>query len=190
MTAVDSSLWGWGACSTTLPAVSAAALGAWSERWRYKRLPPEEWAPRRRLDLTTTLPDVLSDIGTALPEPTLPGSDIPLASELDWTVRAGFPDPPDIRRWEWEISDWGRWRFKEHITQFEGRALCTHLSHLALDSSIHNREMLMFVDRFSTACAVSKGRGSDIGMLQSTRRVAAVCFACNVGLHVRWVPSE
>ena len=23
-------------------------IGRWSERWRYKRLPPSEWGPRRR----------------------------------------------------------------------------------------------------------------------------------------------
>ena len=190
VTAVDSSLWGWGACTTTLPATTVASLGAWTETWRYRRLPPEEWAPRRRLDLTTDQPDVFDDIGTALSPPVLPDTDIPRPTELDWEWRAGFPDPPDIRKWDWDISDWGKWRFKEHITQLEGRALVTHLSHLVLDRDAHNRETLVFVDSFSTACAMSKGRGQDIGMLQSTRRVAALCFACNIGLHVRWVPSE
>ena len=132
MTAVDISLWGWGACSTTLPVASAAAHGSWSERWRYKLLLPEEWAPRRRLDLSTTMPDVLSDIGTALLPPTLPDSDIPRASELDWTVRAGFPDPPDIRQCNWEIFRLGSMAFQR--TYYTTRGACALYSSISFSS--------------------------------------------------------
>ena len=49
--------------------------------------------------------------------------------------------------------------------------------------------MIAFLS-FAVALSVSKGRGSSYGMLQSTRRVAALLFAANVGLHLRWLPSE
>ena len=49
---IDSSLYGWGVCcSCTRDVREVAEAGRWNERWRYKRLPPEEWAPRRRVGL-------------------------------------------------------------------------------------------------------------------------------------------
>lgn len=48
VTCTDASPDGYGICQTTLPNETVNNIGRWQERWRYKRLPPSEWAPRRR----------------------------------------------------------------------------------------------------------------------------------------------
>ena len=171
VSAVDASPTGWGACTTTLPTTTVASLGEWSERWRFRRLRPEEWAPRRRVQIEPL--DALNDPASVLPPPVLSGTSIPRASNLDWVSREGFPDPPDLRKWTWETEDFGRWRFSEHITQLEGRAFCTHLSRFCLNTEHHDKEILIFVDSNAVALAMGKGRASSFSLLQSCRRAAA-----------------
>ena len=42
----DASPDGHGICERQLDTQTVADIGRWQERWRYKRLPPEDWAPR------------------------------------------------------------------------------------------------------------------------------------------------
>lgn len=44
----DASPYGLGICEHAVQNAKAESLGRWNERWRYKRLGPSEWAPRRR----------------------------------------------------------------------------------------------------------------------------------------------
>ena len=44
----DASPDGYGVCCREVERSTAESLGRWNERWRFKRLGPEEWAPRRR----------------------------------------------------------------------------------------------------------------------------------------------
>ena len=187
--AIDSSLFGWGVTSCTRDVAEVAEAGRWNERWRYKRLPPEEWAPRRRVGLDD--PDPFADASTALEAPTLPHSLIPRPSELDWQEREGFPNPDsELPSWDWKVESFGKWRFHEHITQLEARALTTHLSRYLAQPHTHGLELLQYVDSFAVALSMSKGRGKSHGLLQSSRRVCALLLAANVGLHLRWLPSE
>ena len=48
ITCTDASPDGFGICEQRVGGASAQRLGRWNERWRFKRLGPEEWAPRRR----------------------------------------------------------------------------------------------------------------------------------------------
>ena len=57
LTATDASPDGFGVCEREASADTVSSLGEWNERWRFRRLPPEQWGPRQRaLGL-----DVLSD---------------------------------------------------------------------------------------------------------------------------------
>lgn len=44
----DASPDGFGICERVLDKRTISDIGRWNERWRYKRLAPEDWAPRRR----------------------------------------------------------------------------------------------------------------------------------------------
>ena len=93
--AIDSSLYGWGTCVATRPRQDVARAGGWNERWRYKCLDPQEWAPCPRVGFfEQSGKDPLSDTATCTEAPHFPNSDIPRASEIDWKLRSGFPDPP------------------------------------------------------------------------------------------------
>jgi len=39
---------GFGVCERHISAQQSQSLGEWSERWRFKRLPPHLWNPRER----------------------------------------------------------------------------------------------------------------------------------------------
>ena len=48
ITVTDASPEGFGICEGEFESSVISKVGQWQERWRYKRLPIEEWAPRRR----------------------------------------------------------------------------------------------------------------------------------------------
>eukprot|EP00973_Karenia_brevis_P042187 5841154-Karenia_brevis.AAC.1 len=52
---------GWGACTCTLGSDWARTHGIWNERWRYRRLTPDEWAPRKRALFNDSTLDKISD---------------------------------------------------------------------------------------------------------------------------------
>ena len=62
LTASDASPEGYGICETIVSPEEGASLGDWWERWRFKRLEPEQWAPRRR----ALRPDVFADVSTVV----------------------------------------------------------------------------------------------------------------------------
>ena len=46
--ATDASSTGVGACATSFDIEQASVVGGWSDRWRYRRLDPEDWKPSVR----------------------------------------------------------------------------------------------------------------------------------------------
>ena len=57
----DASTTGWGCTSTVRPISEIREIGVWEERWRFRRLEPCEWAPRRRAIEAQEKVDLLSD---------------------------------------------------------------------------------------------------------------------------------
>ena len=73
ITTTDASTTGWGICKTRRPVSEVESMGVWNERWRYRRLAPNERAPRRRALGAT--PFGCNDgpaysVGVPLPRPT------------------------------------------------------------------------------------------------------------------------
>ena len=64
VTVTDASPGGFGICEREFAAEEVERVGRWQERWRYKRTPIEDWAPRRR-----ALDDPLIDPVTAARNP-------------------------------------------------------------------------------------------------------------------------
>lgn len=58
----DASPDGFGICSMTASLSEVSHVGRWNERWRYRRLPPEQWQPRKR----ALGADLLGDISTVV----------------------------------------------------------------------------------------------------------------------------
>eukprot|EP00435_Cladocopium_sp_Y103_P017954 s440_g4.t1 len=76
----DASPEGYGICERVLPPAEVADIGRWNERWRYARLGPEEWAPRRRalgLDTlcgpnTVVMEESVADLAEVFPDENFP----------------------------------------------------------------------------------------------------------------------
>ena len=78
VTATDASTTGFGVCEKTIEPSIVSELGRWHEKWRFRRLQPDEWAPRRRaLD---DFPEI-TDPSTVLTNNVIDG----------WARVTGFP---------------------------------------------------------------------------------------------------
>ena len=94
--ATDASLEGFGVCEGEFPRQLVQDCGQWRDRWRFKRLPPSEWAPRLR---------VLGDLDVLSDPRTVEGFD-PDISHHRWEQRTGFPEvPADILKGPWRVGD-------------------------------------------------------------------------------------
>ena len=180
---------GWGVCSAPISSSAAKALGQWSEQWRYRRLQPDEWAPRRRALEKTQHPDVLSD-------PQTLGGQLcnidgePLPSEFGFVEREGFPEIRSVEHLDWHVERHGRFRLREHIGVKEARVVCWDLERTLRDPSTHRHHHVRLCDNFGVVLSLTKGRAKSFGILQICRRVACLALATGCMFHYRWVASE
>jgi hypothetical protein len=114
-TATDASPYGWGIVTRVLSPNIISDLGKWKENWRYKRLDPSEWAPRRRTSVTNDPYACITDPRT-LGHPVLSHSTFELhPSELKWIEREGFPEVPESLLTEgWTTKRFGKFKYDEH----------------------------------------------------------------------------
>lgn len=178
----DASPQGYGICERQLGCEAVGQLGRWNERWRFRRLPPEEWAPRRRaMGL-----DPIADVETVL------GDEDPLPEGQDYVIDDDFPEVPleVVDPSQWKTSLMGKWRTGEHITLKEGRALVLCLRRLVRSSRHRNKRHVILVDNLGLALSISKGRAKDFRMLRIAQQVAALSFLGSFTLRLRWIPSE
>lgn len=183
ITCTDASPDGFGICEQRVGGASAQRLGRWNERWRFKRLRPEEWAPRRRALQRDPVCDPITVTGL--------GHDGDYDDDLV-KLNEDFPevDCQLLRPSLWKTVLMGKWRSHEHITLKEGRALIICLRRLSRSSHSRNKKHVILVDNFSLALAVSKGRAKNFRLLRITQQVAALSLAAGLGLRLRWLPSE
>ena len=91
----------------------------------------------------------------------------------------------------WRTAKIGQWSDRsEHITVKEGRCLIIAMRRLSRDSTQRGRRVCMLVDNLALAMAISKGRAHNYTMLRICQQYSALCLACNLGIKVRWIPSE
>ncbi|CAK0845583.1 unnamed protein product, partial [Prorocentrum cordatum] len=180
--ASDASGSGWGVMEAGSDSKEVKEIGRWNERWRYERLPPSEWAPRRRAlaaELDPLVDPVTSDAGPwDLDE--LGGA----PSEFAWRPRAGFLEIPKAAILG---RPWKRWG---SIGNKEGSAAIKGMSLKLLDPCQHHKRHLVLVDNFGVALCFSRGRAASLGLLQLVRRLAALSIAAGAWVALRWVPSE
>ena len=184
----DASPSGWGVCRAPIKASRAAEMGSWNDRWRYRRLDPDEWAPRRRA-LDGYGKDPFLDLSSVDP-PLLPGSSHPRGSEMAWMAREGFPEVGDVTDLDWRVSKLGLFKYDEHITSKEGRVMIWSLEQSLRRPEAHGLRHLSLVDNFAVSLAFSKGRAQSFCMLQHCRKLCVLLLSSNISLGLRWFPSE
>jgi len=188
--ATDASGSGWGIVEAGFDRDEVGKIGRWNERWRYERLPPSEWAPRRRA-LAADL-DPLADALTSDAGPWDLDAVGGVPSEFSWRPRAGFPEIPKatILGRSWKCWRAGRFKFEEPIGNKEGRAVIKGMCLKLRDPCQHHQRHLILVDNFGVALCFSRGRAAYFGLLQLVRRLAALSIATGSWVALRWIPSE
>ena len=178
----DASPDGYGVCCREVERSTAESLGRWNERWRFKRLGPEEWAPRRRALGRDPLVEGI----------TVVGDDGEYDSIEQVGLNEDFPEVPldvvDSSHWRTVLM--GKWRQKEAITVNEGRALVLCLRRLCRSSRSRGLKHVVLVDSFSLALAVHKGRARSFDILRITQQVAALSIAGGFSVRLRWIAEH
>ena len=178
----DASPDGYGVCCREVERSTAESLGRWNERWRFKRLGPEEWAPRRRALGRDPFVDGI----------TVVGDDGEYDSIEQVGLNEDFPEVPldvvDSSHWRTVLM--GKWQQKEAITVKEGRALVLCLRRLCRSSRSRGLKHVILVDSFSLALAVHKGRARSFDILRIIQQVAALTIAGGFSVRLRWIASE
>ena len=108
----DASPDGFGACESLMPKALVRSMGRWNERWRFRRLPPDEWRPRQR---AAGCP--FTDIASLLQ-----GDESDLFGEFEANV--DFPEVPSgiCNPSNWKTVLMGKWNNRsEHIIGNHGR---------------------------------------------------------------------
>eukprot|EP00438_Fugacium_kawagutii_P002019 Skav214231 [mRNA] locus=scaffold1133:6956:10370:+ [translate_table: standard] len=181
LTCSDASPDGYGICECRVGVDTARQLGRWNERWRFRRLGPEDWAPRRRALARDAVGDPVTVTGCEYD-----GWGTGEAGD-DIAIDDGFPevDASLSQSGRWSTVLMGKWRTSEHITLKEGRALILCLRRLTRSSLSRSKKHVVLVDNFGLALAVSKGRAKNFQLLRITQQAAALTLAGGFGVRLR-----
>ena len=183
ITATDASPTGFGICELLASQEDAAQLGGWNERWRFRRLAPEHWAPRSR----TRGLDVFADPRTVT-------RSYDNESYLDsYIPNSDFPevDPGICCSKQWSTKKMGRWQHTdEHITLKEGRAVVIALRRLTRSSARRKMSHVFLLDNLSLCFAINKGRAHSFDLLRIMQQIGSISLAANILISPRWIPSE
>jgi hypothetical protein len=151
MTCSDASPEGYGICETEMCTNQVRDIGAWQERWRYKRSAPDDWKPRQRFARLSPLSSVLTACKAEV-----------IGEQADnYVVNHDFPEvplhvlDPDL----WKTVKFGKWHFKdEHITLKEGRTVVLACRRLSRAKHHRSKRHVLLVDNLALAFAIAKGR--------------------------------
>ena len=178
----DASEQGIGVCVKEVEVGEVRDTAQWNEKWRYKRLDPSEWAPRRRA--LGEFPEI-TDPHTVTPADPLE------YSENRFEMRKGFPEVPDhiTSEQNWKTLYAGPMQ-REDIGILEGRGHLWALRHEAKFAENHSKRQLFLMDNFHMVFALTKCRSGSHGVLQLCRRRSALLLASGIVACLRWVPSE
>ena len=183
VTCTDASPDGYGVVESVLEPKDVSSLGRWHEKWRFKRLPPEDWNPRRRALGIDVISDPVSVVGVSEEDRLVE----------QYVVDDTFPEVSHhfLHPSKWETKLMGKWNnTREHITVKEGRALVLAFRRLTRSSNSRGKRHLFLCDNLSLAFAVNKGRAHTYDMLRIVQQLCALSLVGNFSYRVRWIPSE
>ena len=93
----------------------------------------------------------------------------------------------DSHRWVDVLA--GRWKFEDHITLGEARAVQKIVDLLGNDVRMHEKIHISLQDNQPCAAAYTKGRSSVWSIMYILRKKPAVCLATSLKLILPWVES-
>ena len=84
----------------------------------------------------------------------------------------------------------GRWRFSDHITLGESRAVVRMVAGLAAMAGTHRHKVMSMQDNLPCTCSMTKGRSPKGTLNYLVRKKAANCLGANIALLLPWVQSK
>lgn len=144
---------GFGICEASFETSVVREIGSWKERWRYKRLPPEEWGPRERALGRNPLADLSTCVTPAVG---------PWEHDV-FELQSGFPEVPlgVVARADWKVVVRGEWRHEsEHITLKEARTLTLLARRLGRSPANFGSRHLVLSDSMALCFCLGKARGT------------------------------
>ena len=182
----DASLHGYGVCQAWWPKAKVAECGRQTERSRF-----------RRVSAHSARESALQAAGLSVDERgrcTDPHGDACRASlaQAGWDTDDGFKEVPHaglVRRL-WHATIHGKWQFKEDILVLEARAVMKGIRRALLTRYGHDVRQLALCDNLAVVLTFERCRSRNYQVLKVLRQFAAFCFARNVRVAIRWIPSE
>jgi hypothetical protein len=176
----DSSLYGFGVCTSEWTRDVVARVGRVSERSRFKSLTSvgaREAAFRAHAAIHV---DEIVDANGVID------------TNDHWERVSDFPEvPSDLLVFKlWKPCLWGAWQFEEDILVLEARALVKGMRRFARTIFGRNVRQLFLVDNMSVCLAFDRSRSRSFRLLIQIRRFRAYCFVRHIKAVVRWIPSE
>ena len=83
-----------------------------------------------------------------------------------------------------------RWLYNQHINELEMHTILTAIKWCISYPSVIDKRVLLLTDSQVCYYSTRKGRSSKPGMLLLLRKIAALCLASGIVLHVVWVDSS
>ena len=90
---------------------------------------------------------------------------------------------------EWTVLERGRWRFPDHVTLGEGRAVVRSVE-LAVLAGEHRCKLLQLEDNAPTSGSMTKGRSPAPALNYIARRKAARTLMSDIRMYLPWVESK
>ena len=90
---------------------------------------------------------------------------------------------------EWHPIEGGRWKWAEHITLGESRAVVRMLSLIAGDVAWHRKKLFSLQDNMPCSCSFTKGRSPAFALNTLIRKKAALCMGTEIALLLPWVQT-
>ena len=98
--------------------------------------------------------------------------------------------PDEILKGQWKVLSSGGWDREEAMVVLEGRSVVHAIKHICRSTSNQHHRHLILSDNLSAVLALMKGRSSSRGLLRVCRQFCALTLACDLGVAIRWLPSE
>ena len=180
----DSSLGGFGVCHAWWPQSEVSKCGRRLERSRF-----------RRSSGHSARESALQAAGFELNAGLWTKSNVETSKRLaqaGWELDDSFEEVPSagLKRELWHPKIWGKWRFNENIFLLEAKAVFKGIKRILLTRYGHDMRQLVLCDNMSVVLSIERCRSRNFRLLLVIRKISAYCFARNVHLSIRWIPSE
>ncbi|CAE7423542.1 SLC34A1 [Symbiodinium pilosum] len=113
-------------------------------------------------------------------------------AQAGWGTDSSFKEVPaaGLKRRLWQPTMHGNWEFSEDILVLEVRAVMKGIKRALLTRFGHDIRQLALCDNLAAVLTFERCRSRNYKVLKVLRQFGAYCFARNVRVSLRWIPSE